>query len=151
MKMFTIFVLLMVSSLFPLLANGQKEEAPKMENTMMMEAGSNMDSEMEPFIAYKDPEQVMMLAEEKPTVLFFNATWCPNCKAAREDFLANVDALKGINLVLVDYDNSDALQSKYGVTYQHTFVQIDPMGNALKKWNGGGTEELLMNVVKEEM
>ena len=153
MKVFTLTILLTTLSLLSLLASGQKEEPPMMENAMMMimESSEGMDGEMGPFIDYKNPEQAMMLAEEKPTVLFFNASWCPTCKEAREDFAAHGEDLEGINLILVDYDNSDDLQMKYGVTYQHTFVQIDPMGNALAQWNGGGTKELLMNRVKEEM
>ncbi len=156
MKVFTIGLLLLASVPFFLMAKGQKEEESMMEdsameNTMMMEDSGDMGEDMETFITYKDPDQAMMLAGEKPTVLFFNASWCPTCKAAREDFTAHKDSLKGINLVLVDYDNSDDLQIKYGVTYQHTFVQIDSTGRALTKWNGGGTDELLMNVMEKEM
>ena len=151
MKVFTLTILFTTLSLLPLLAGGQKEEPPMMENTMMMESSEGMNGETAPFIDYKNPEQAMMLAEEKPTVLFFNASWCPTCREAREDFTAHSEDLEGVNLILVDYDNSDDLQMKYGVTYQHTFVQIDPMGNALAQWNGGGTKELLMNRVIEEM
>lgn len=38
----------------------------------------------------------------------------------------------------------------YGVTYQHTFVQIDENGDALAKWNGGDVEKLLSNVIMED-
>jgi thioredoxin-related protein len=38
------------------------------------------------------------------------------------------------------------LAKKYGVTYQHTFVQIDAEGNEVTKWNGGKIEELLHNI-----
>ena len=144
MKVFTICLLLIVP--FSLTAKGQQDEAPVMENRMMMEESGGMGQQMDLFIPYKDQEQAMMMAGEKPTVLFFNASWCPTCKAARDDFSAQADSLKGVNLILVDYDNSDDLQMKYGVTYQHSFVQIDPEGNALRSWNGGGTEKLLMNI-----
>jgi hypothetical protein len=46
----------------------------------------------------------------------------------------------------VDYDNSDELKKKYGVTYQHTLVQVDKDGNLIKKWSGSPT---LTSLVKE--
>ncbi len=150
MKVFTILTIVLFIMASPLLATGQPEEAaPEEENSMMMMVNTSVsvnDSQL--FIRYKDMDQVMTLAQQKPTVLFFNATWCPTCKAAREDFTAKRDQLNGVNLVLVDYDNSDDLQAKYGVTYQHTFVQVDSNGMPLVTWNGGATKELLENIVK---
>lgn len=151
MKVFTILVLLLISISIPVFSSGNAEEAPETEGSMMMAADSMDEMVSAPFIEFKDSEQAMMLAEKMPTVLFFNASWCPTCREAREDFTANAEKLDGVNLVLVDYDHSADLQKKYGVTYQHTFVQIDAEGNALIKWNGGGTEELLSKIVKEEM
>ncbi len=162
MKVFIFLTILVVFTGTTLFAGGQKEEpqesvpamAPAgsmvMENTMTMTAGDTSMAQG-PFIPYRDPAQTMMLAEGKPTVLFFNASWCPDCRAAREDFTARADELTGVNLILVDYDNSDELQARYGVTYQHTFVQIDSNGNVLATWNGGSTDELLDHLRKEEM
>ncbi len=160
MKVLPIISVLILVPLFTLSAGGKSEEPQEMqepenamvlENTMMMSATVEMEPDEGPFIPFKDSEQVMMLAEELPTVLFFNASWCPTCREARKDFTANSDLLTGVNLILVDYDNSDELQKKYAVTYQHTFVQIDENGKALATWNGGGTRELLANIVEEEM
>ena len=50
-------------------------------------------------------------------------------------------------MYITDYDTTKDLQKKYGVTYQHTFVQIDSSGKALATWNGGGTQEILDNTV----
>jgi hypothetical protein len=36
-----------------------------------------------------------------------------------------------------DYDSNIDLRKKYGVTSQHTFVQIDSSGNLIKKWVWG--------------
>lgn len=102
-------------------------------------------------IPYKNMEQVKNLAEEKPTVLFFKANWCPSCSSAAKDFDENIEMLKEIYLIVVNYDHSEDLKVKYGVTYQHTFVQISPQGNALVKWNGGKTKQLLEKIVKGEM
>ncbi|MDC7225478.1 MAG: thioredoxin family protein [Spirochaetales bacterium] len=143
MKVFTIITILFLIVSFPVLSGGQSEPADKMEGGMMeaMEM-----PEVDAIVEYSSLEQVKMLAEEKPTVLFFNASWCPSCKGAVRDFEANEVELKGYYLVYVDYDSSADLQKTYGVTYQHTFVQIDSDGNAVTKWNGGGIPELLENV-----
>ena len=38
------------------------------------------------------------------------------------------------------------LARKYGITYQHTYVQIDGVGKEVTKWNGGQINELLSNI-----
>ena len=44
-----------------------------------------------------------------------------------------------------DQEEKD-LAKKYGITYQHTFVQIDSTGKEIAKWNGGQTDELTANI-----
>jgi thiol-disulfide isomerase/thioredoxin len=73
-------------------------------------------------------------------VLFFNATWCPTCQEATTNLTADPKALgKGVTVVSVDYDENTDLRRKYGVTYQHTFVQIDENGEKIKVWSGSST------------
>ena len=74
-------------------------------------------------------------AEKGKVVLFFNASWCPTCKEANKNFDASTPP-EGLTLLKVDYDNSKDLKKKYGVTYQHTYVQVDKDGNLVKKWSG---------------
>ena len=92
-------------------------------------------------------------AASNKRVLFFYANWCPTCKPADESFSSNVDKIpQNVSLIRVNYNDSDTdqeekeLAKKYGVTYQHTFVQIDENGNEIGKWNGGKIDELLSNV-----
>ena len=133
----------------PVFASGDKDEAPmEMEKEMVSEEKGEMES---PLMDFTDAGKAMMLAESAPTVLFFHASWCPSCKSGEKDINMNADKLEGINVIKVDYDKSADLQKKYGVTSQHTFVQIDAMGEALAKWNGGGSSEILENIVKKEM
>ena len=145
MRVFTViaFVLLIVS--FPAFSGGQSETADAMEGGMMeaMEM-----PEVNAIVDFRSLDHARELAAEKPTVLSFNASWCPSCKGAVRDFEANEVEIRDYYLVYVDYDSSDDLQEKYGVTYQHTFVQISPEGEAIAKWNGGGTDELLNKIVK---
>lgn len=86
-------------------------------------------------------------------VLFFYASWCPTCNAADANFKANLDKLpQDLALIKVNYADPETdatekeLAKKYGITYQHTFVQIDADGKELAKWNGGQINELLAKI-----
>lgn len=86
-------------------------------------------------------------------VLFFYASWCPTCRPADVDFKTNSSTLPSdVTVIRVNYNDPDTdqeekdLAKQYGVTYQHTFVQIDEQGKQITKWNGGKIEELLANV-----
>ncbi len=73
-------------------------------------------------------------------VLFFNASWCPTCQQA----VSNLDAdgvPPGLTVVSVDYDDASELKQEYGVTVQHTFVQVDPSGAQQAKFTGAVTGE----------
>lgn len=79
---------------------------------------------------------------DSDVVLFFNADWCSTCKEARENLTGDPAAIPaGLTIVKVDYDDSDALKQRYGVTVQHTFVQVDADGNELAKWSGSVTAD----------
>ena len=166
------FALLLVFTLLPFVAfaGGEKEASSdemmekEMESTEMMsdysmekdDAMMASDDEMgmmliEPYPDFPGLEKARMMAADKPTVLFFYATWCPTCQEAKKALQARAEELDGINLYIVDYDNSDDLQKKYGVTYQHTFVQIDEQGMAVQKWNGGAVDEILMKIEAGDM
>lgn len=86
-------------------------------------------------------------------VLFFYASWCPTCIPADGDFVKNISLLPSdVTVIRVNYNDPDtdteekALATKYGITYQHTYVQIDASGNVVTKWNGGATKELLAKI-----
>jgi len=83
-------------------------------------------------------------AKGRQRVLFFHATWCPNCKRADADIRANLADLPAKVVVFkTDYDKEAALKRQYGITSQHTFVLVDARGKALKKWSGGGLREIV--------
>lgn len=80
-------------------------------------------------------------------VLFFYASWCPFCVPADAAFKNNMKNIPpGVTVLRVDYDNSSELKTKYGVTYQHTFVQIDYDDSLITKWNSGDVELLRQNI-----
>jgi thiol-disulfide isomerase/thioredoxin len=95
------------------------------------------------------------LDEASPTrrVLFFYASWCPTCKSADANFTANESNIpEDVTLIRVNYNDPETdeeekdLAKKYGVTYQHTYVQIDSAGTETTIWNGGQIDELLTNI-----
>lgn len=78
-----------------------------------------------------------VLADGETKVLFFHAAWCPTCKKADANLNAWYAAnAYGRSVYKVDYDTSNDLKAKYGVTYQHTFVLVDGQGNALQVIQG---------------
>jgi thiol-disulfide isomerase/thioredoxin len=90
---------------------------------------------------------------DKKRVLFFYANWCPTCRPADISFRENEDKIPDdLVLIRVNYKDSDTdqdednLAKQYGVTYQHTFVQINENGQVLTKWNGGELDKLLINI-----
>lgn len=83
-------------------------------------------------------------------VFFFHASWCPDCRAADAALSEDLFTLPtDLAVIKVDYDTSKDLRTRYGVTTQHTFVQVDGAGNAIKKWTGGTTlSDILKQVAK---
>lgn len=110
----------------------------KSEGAMMATAGS--------YDVYS-PEKIAKAATGK-VVLFFRAGWCPTCKALDTDIRSHLkDIPAEVTILDVDYDNSTTLKQKYGVTYQHTLVQVDASGNQITKWSGGLTlAEFITNI-----
>ena len=118
----------------------KKEDTTMMKSDTMMKAGS--------YEAYA-PEKVAMASADHDVVLFFRAGWCPTCRSVDADIKANLGKIpSSLTILDVNYDNSTALKQKYGVTYQHTFVQVDKDGNLIKKWSGSGTLTALVAEVK---
>jgi thiol-disulfide isomerase/thioredoxin len=95
---------------------------------------------------YKDYSESTVQNEQKAghkVVLFFHAQWCPFCKAANTAFINKRSQIPvGVTVLKTDYDENVDLKTKYGVTYQHTFVQIDNDGTLVSKWSGGDIENL---------
>lgn len=120
----------------------KKEDGDAMEvmeeegEAMMSEEGDAMMVKAGEYTDYS-PEKI---AEADGAVLFFKASWCPSCRTADANIKKNAgDIPAGLTILGVDFDNSKDLKIKYGVTSQHTYVQVDAQGNLIKKWVGGNT------------
>lgn len=131
----------------------KQDEAMKDTKEIMNDQGDKKDSAMTPPDAmmpkvgvYEDYSPATVLTEQakgNKVVLFFHATWCPFCQAADKEFTSRAsDIPAGVAVLKTDYDTNTSLKTKYGITYQHTFVQIDNQNNLVSKWNGGDIDNL---------
>jgi thiol-disulfide isomerase/thioredoxin len=94
-------------------------------------------------VSFEGEAQLEALAAKGTTVVFFYAAWCPSCRATVTELNANWDKVNpGLTLVIADYDKEQALKSKFGVTYQDTFVLLDRGGKGVAVWNSGGVKGL---------
>jgi thiol-disulfide isomerase/thioredoxin len=138
-------------------------EKKAMEEKAMMEKGAmEGDKMMEKDGAMMEKDGAMMskgsyevydasklaIAENGKVVLFFKASWCPSCRTLDADIKASLaDIPAGVTILEVDYDKHGELKQKYGVTMQHTLVQVDKNGNQINKWSGGATlEDVIKNI-----
>lgn len=88
-------------------------------------------------------------AENGDVVLFFHASWCPSCRGLNADIEKNIGSIPaGVTILKTDYDTQTELKKKYGVTYQHTLVQVDKDGNMLKKWSGSSSLAKLLSQIQ---
>jgi len=64
------------------------------------------------------------LAQGKPVIVDFSASWCPTCKAQKPivDALLREKKLEPVTLFVADYDKETELKKRLGVTQQSTFV-----------------------------
>lgn len=135
----------------------EKEDAMTEEDAMMKDEDSTTEDEaMMEDDAMKSAGSYEAYAPEKlakadsgDVVLFFRAAWCPTCRALDADIRSNLgDIPEGVTILDVNYDNSTALKQKYGVTYQHTLVQVDSEGNQITKWDSSPTLAALLAEVQ---
>src|SRR3989344_3618154 len=114
-------------------------------DTGMMDKGDTM-MKVGSYEAYA-PEKLAR-AETGDVVLFFHASWCPTCRGLSADIDKNIEAIPSeVSILKVDYDTESELKKKYGVTYQHTLVQVDKDGNMIKKWSGSPTLNSLVSQI----
>ncbi len=103
------------------------------------------------YVVYQDG--VLEQRADNKRVLFFYANWCPTCIPVDKVFMNQESQIpEAVTVIRINYNDTETdkeekdLAKKYGITYQHTFVQIDSDGNEVTKWNGGAMSELLENI-----
>jgi thioredoxin 1 len=94
------------------------------------------------YLSLADYERDPSVFAGDDVVLFFAASWCSTCRRTRANIEADLAAIPPrLVIVVVDYDVASHLRRQYGVTVQHTFVQIDADGELLKRWSGSLTPQ----------
>ena len=121
------------------------------EDTSMQPTDAVMKKDERRYVEYS--ESTFDSASNNRRVLFFYASWCPTCIPADVNFSQNENKIpEDVTLIRVNYNDPETdqeekdLAKKYGITYQHTFVQIDSTNKEVVKWNGGQIDELLSNI-----
>lgn len=112
------------------------QEAPQ-EPTQEVEVQSEAETPVALAGIYTEYDS-SLLGKTDNTVLFFHASWCPPCRSA-DASIKSSGVSDNLSILKVDFDNSSELRQKYGVTSQHTFVQVDSEGNLINKWSGGSS------------
>ena len=138
----------------------EKKDGDVMEkkdwDVMEKKDGDVMEKDESAEISVTDPVELAgvysnydasLVGQNDSTVLAFFATWCPSCVAADKNISA-WQVPDGLSVLKVDYDSNTDLRKKYGVTSQHTFVQVDADGNLIKKWSGGNTLDSIVEKVQ---
>lgn len=116
-----------------------KDEAMTEKDAMMGHGGT--------YETYS-PEKIARASSGK-VILFFRASWCPTCRAVNSDIKNKLSSIpKDVTILDVNYDTEATLKSKHGVTYQHTFVQVDAAGAQIAKWSASPTLAALVSEIK---
>ncbi len=115
-----------------------KASGDMMKDEMMKDDMMKDEVSVGAYLPYEASKLAM--ANDGDVVLFFRASWCPSCRTLDGDIKANLGAIPaGVTILDVDYDAATALKQKYGVTTQHTLVQVAADGSMITKWSGGST------------
>lgn len=117
-------------------SEGMEKEMMKKEEVAMPAEEVQMASSGQ-YLTYS-PEA--LAAADGKKLVFFHADWCGSCRGLDANLEKEISAIPGdVTIFKADYEVETALKQKYGVTTQHTLVQIDDTGNVITKWSGGQT------------
>lgn len=145
-----IVLIIIVLGAYSLMENETNDVMMKVEVEDKTDAMMDSDTMMQRKGSYEvySPEK-LALAKTGKVVLFFRASWCPTCRTLDANIRANLGSIPdGVAILDVDYDDSTVLKQKYGVTYQHTLVQVDASGTQITKWTGSPTLASLVSNIK---
>lgn len=81
-------------------------------------------------------------------VIFFHASWCPECRAFDQSIEAG-PIPDGVQILKADYDTETELKDKYGVDIQTTFVKVDEDGELISSWVGYQKDRSIDNLLDQ--
>lgn len=99
----------------------------------MMEKDTMPAETMKKAGVYKAYDADMVASNDaEHTLLFFHAAWCPSCRALDADIAQHAGTIpENVVIYKVDYDTATDLKRKYGITTQHSLIEIDSNGEAV--------------------
>ena len=110
------------------------------------------EADQEPDLAagtYRDySEDALAEAGYETNVIFFHASWCPECRAFEQAIEAG-PIPDGVQILKADYDTETALKDKYGVDIQTTFVKVDDSGEMISNWVGYEQDRSVDNLLRQ--
>lgn len=117
------------------------------EDDSMMSDDDKMMEKSGEYVDYNP--SLLARAQDGDVVLFFHAGWCPTCKTLDAAIKSEMSSIPSdLTILKVDYDSETELKKKYGITYQHTLVQVDAQGNQITKWTGGSDLNSIVSRLK---
>lgn len=113
----------------------EKDAMDGMKKDSMEKDSMNKGGEFVTYEQYMEHSDAAMHHDGR-TVLFFDASWCPDCQKLKNALSSEHDVIPAdVTVVDVDYDSHNDLRKQYGVTMQHTFVEVDAQGNKVSSWS----------------
>lgn len=130
-------VVLVAGGVGYLLLNGDDSniDAPQSPSNSSSQSSQTSSSGSAPSSdsSYQQYSESALASTDGTKILFFHANWCPQCKKLEAD-IKQTAIPAGVTVFEVDYDNSQALKQKYGVTLQTTLVRVDDNGELVSKY-----------------
>ncbi|MFY9227911.1 MAG: thioredoxin family protein [Candidatus Microsaccharimonas sp.] len=108
------------------------EEMTKETSTSSEETTPPAQTNTQPGV-YTDYSEEAIATTKGTKLLFFHASWCPQCRQIEASIKAD-GIPTGVTVFKIDYDSNQKLRERYGVTLQTTFVKIDDAGNKIASY-----------------
>ncbi len=118
-----------------------KNLSPAKDQPSNQQTTANSDTEATAPGVYTDYSEEAFASAQGTRILFFHAAWCPQCKALDASIKAGA-VPTNTTILKVDYDSSQDLRRKYGVTTQTTLVLVDSNGDLVKRYIAYSTPSL---------
>ncbi len=102
------------------------------------------------YISYTTGEYQKALAEKRPIVLYFWASWCPICRADEPLIKARIEG-SGLPIAgfRVDFDVQDDLKRQFLIPYQHTTVMLGTDGAESTRFTGPVDEATFLAALRK--
>lgn len=128
-------LLVTVGAYFLVRGNQSNEISDNQESSQVASPKTESNTSNKPTVVgtYVDYSEDALASAYGTKVLFFHASWCPQCRQLDAD-IKNGGIPDNTTILKVDYDSNQDLRKKYGVTIQTTFVVVDENGNLTKKY-----------------